>query len=250
MNRSLSRLLILSLVLLPAASHAAWRGKVRSGDKKYEQKKYDEALLKYLEALEGQGDSSLIHFDLGNVYQAQERFEEAGKSILKSLSVGDTLKSAADSLRQAEGLYNLGNALFGAQKYTEAVQAYKTALQLHPAQKDYLYNLELALHQMKQPPQQQPDQQQQNKKDQQDQDSQQQQQQDQQQQQEEQQQEQQQQEQKQKEQEQLAQQQQQPGAMSKEDAEKLLNIIQTDEKKVQENLRQQQATEVGVAKDW
>lgn len=242
-NRLLHYLMILAFLLAyPVASQASWRGKVRSGDKLYEKEKYDDALVKYLEALGGKGDSTLIHFDLGNVFQKQEKFPEAGQSFQSSIL-------ARDSLTRADALYNLGNALVGAQKYPEAVKAYKSALNLHPEQRDYLHNLELALRLMKKPPEQQQkqDQQNQNKKDQ-NKDQQQQDQQKQDQQQKDQQQKEQPEQQNQQNQDQ--QQPQMAGAMSKEEAERLLNAIQTDEKQVQENLHKQAAVEAGVAKDW
>ncbi|HEX7344170.1 MAG TPA: tetratricopeptide repeat protein [bacterium] len=225
------RAILILALLMPALSHASWRGQVRAGDKAYEKQKYDEALVKYLEALGAKGDSTLIKFDLGNVYQVQEKFGEAGQAFQNSLQ-------SPDSLTRANALYNIGNALFGDQKYAEAAQAYKSALKMHPDQKDYLHNLELALRLMKRPPQQQQNQQQnQDQKDQQKkQDQQKQQGQDQQQQQ--------------QQDQQNQQQQMAAGQMSKEDAERLLNALQRDEKQVQENLRKQQGVETGVEKDW
>lgn len=243
----------LTLLTCATAAQAGWRSNVRSGDKLYEQGKYDDALVKYLEALNAQGDSTLINFDLGNVYQSQEKFQDAGQAFMNTMGV-------SDSLNRADALYNLGNALVGGQKYQEAVEAYRSALKLNPDQPDYLHNLELAMHLAKNPPQQQQNpggQSDQKQKDQQDQDSQQKQ--DQQHQKSDQKQPQQQQDQSAQEQQQQQppdqeqQKEQQPmqaQALSKEDAERLLNALQTDEKQVQETLHRQKATEAGVEKDW
>jgi len=220
---------VMLFLTIPLASQASWRHQVRAGDRAYDKQKYDEAQVKYLEALGAKGDSTLIHFDLGNVYQSQEKFGEAGQAFQKSLL-------DPDSLARADALYNVGNALFGDQKYAEAAQAYKSALRMHPDQKDYLHNLELALRLLKQPPPQKQNQpQNQDQKDQQKQDQQQQQNQ-----------------QKQDQQQQAEQNKQQmaAGQMSKEDAERLLNALQRDEKQVQENLRKQQGVETGIEKDW
>ena len=228
---------------------ASWRAKVRQADKLYEEGQYDEALVKYMEALGQNGDSTFVKFGLGNVFQAQEKFQEAGQSF-------QTVLASPDSLIRADGFYNLGNALVGAQQYDKAVEAYKQALKLHPGQTDYLHNLELALHLVENPPPQQQqspggqndekqeEQQEQKQQDQQQQEQQQEQQrQEQQSQQEEKQQEEQQ-------QQQPEQQAAQPDSMSREDAERLLNALQLDEKQVQENLHRKQAVEAGRGKDW
>ncbi len=243
--------IIFLVALICSSAQATWRSKVRAGDKLYEKGQYDEALIKYLEALNEKGDSTLISFNLGNVFQAQEKFEDAGKSFLPALT-------SPDSALRAEALYNLGNALFGQEKYDEAVEAYKSALRLQPRQMDYLHNLQLAeyLKQRQQEQQQQQNQkqnQQQNKdqqQDQQQQDREQQKEQQQEQQEEQNQQEEQQQDQQTQEEEQQPQQAQADSLMSPEDALRLLNALMSDEKQVQENLHRKQPVEGEVGKDW
>jgi tetratricopeptide (TPR) repeat protein len=245
--------LIALLLLIPTLTLASWRSSVRAGDKAYDKQQYDQALVKYLEGLGAKGDSNLIHFDLGNVLHAQEKFDDAGKFFQASLL-------NPDSLTRADALYNLGNALVGAQKYPEALAAYKSALKLRPRQMDYLQNLQLAQALMKKQQQQQQDKDEKDEKDQQDQKDKQDQQD--QQQQEDQQSEQnkdkqdQQQQQQQNQQDQQSQEQQQQqqamadSLMSRQDAERLLNALQYNEQQVQENLHRQPATDVGVDKDW
>ncbi|TKJ42344.1 hypothetical protein CEE37_01290 [candidate division LCP-89 bacterium B3_LCP] len=235
------------LLLLPTLCQANWRSKVRAGDKLYEKGQYNDALVEYLDALSQEGDTTRISFGLGNILHAQEKFPEAGQAFQNSLI-------SSDNLVRADALYNLGNALIGSQQIQEAVEAYKSALKLNSGQRDYLHNLELALHMLENPPPQQ--QQQQDQNDQQNQDQNEQQQQDQQDQQQQDQQEQQQDQQSQQEQtpeeQQDTQQQEQPQpeTMSKEDAERLLNALQSDEKEVQENLHRQPAAASGKGKDW
>jgi tetratricopeptide (TPR) repeat protein len=237
------------LALIAPSSSASWRASVRAGDKAYEKQQYDQALVQYLEALGQKGDSSLIQFDLGNVFHAQENFAEAGKAFQKTLT-------SPDSLARADALYNLGNALVGAQKFQEAAAAYKTALKLRPRQQDYLHNLQLAqtlLKRQQQQQQQQQNQDNQDKKDQKDQQDQQQQSQQEKDQQQAEQQKQQEQQQQQNQQEQQQQEQQMAqgdSVMTRQDAERLLNALQYNEKQVQENLQRKQPTEIGVEKDW
>lgn len=231
------------LCLLVGTAQAGWRSKTRAGDKLYQQGQYDEALVKYLEALGQGGDSTRIDFGLGNVLDAQEKFPDAAKAFSSALI-------SPDSSLRADGFYNLGNALVGAQKYQEAVEAYKTALKLKPGQRDYLHNLELALHLLQNPPPQQQDQGGQDQQEPKDKEQDQEQKQDQQQEQESQQQQPEQQPQQDQPHEQQEQGLTQPESMSKEDAERLLNALQTNEKQVQENLRKKAAVEAGVSKDW
>lgn len=234
----------ISACLLVEPLHADnWRADVRAGDKAYEHQKYDESLIRYLEALNSKGDSTLIRYDLGNVFHAQEKYDEALKSFQSALS-------GADSLTRADALYNAGNALFGMQKYPEAAAAYKSALRLRPGQDDYLHNLQLALHLLKRQQQNQQNQSDRNeRKDQQDQKQQEKSQDEQKQQQQNPQQ------QDQQPQDKESEQQDPPQTahkdqMSREDAERLLNALQKDEKRIQENLHRQKAVESGVKKDW
>lgn len=235
---------VLAFSMVVNAVQAGWRSQVRSGDKLYEQGQYDEALVKYLEALGQEGDSTLIKFGLGNVFHAQEKFDDAGQAFASALV-------SPDNSVRADAFYNLGNALVGAQQYDKAVEAYKTALKLKPGQMDYLHNLELAQHFLQNPPPQQQSPGGQDEQEPQDQQQEQDQGQDQKQQDQEaeQQQQEQQSEQDQQQQEQ-PEQQMQAEEMSKEDAERLLNALQTDEKQVQENLRKKTAVEAGKGKDW
>jgi Ca-activated chloride channel homolog len=269
MKRIILIILVLPLLVMPAS--ATWRSKVRSGDKLLEQGKYDDALVKYLEALSQNGDTTHINYDIGNVLQGQEKFKEAGQAFL-----GTAAKR--DSLGQADALYNLGNALFGEQKYQEAAGAYKSALKMKPAEQDYLHNLALAENLLKKQQQQQnkdnkdnkdsKDQKNQDKNQDKDQQKKDQQKQDQQNKDQQKQDQQKQQEDKQKQQQDQQQQNpdstqaqkqtqnpdssqaQQVGQLSKEEALRLLNAIQSDEKRVQENLHKQPVTEGGTAKDW
>ncbi|MBU0520213.1 tetratricopeptide repeat protein [bacterium] len=256
----MKRILLISLILLISVSiaDANWRSKVREAGKLYEEGNYEESLVKYLEALDQEGDTTVIAFGLGNVLQAAEKFEDAGKSFKASLM-------NPDSTIRADALYNLGNALFGEQKYKEAAEAYKMALHLKPRQRDYLHNIELAeylLQNQEEQQQQQQEQKQDNQnqdeeqeeqQDQQNQDQQQDQQQNEEQQQQEEEDQQQQRQQEQQEQEEQEQQQQQAQAdttLSKEDAERLLNALQMDEQQVLENIQKQQPTEGSTGKDW
>jgi tetratricopeptide (TPR) repeat protein len=241
-------LCVIALTFAAGIARASWRSNVRAGDKLYEEGKYNEALVSYLEALQQPGDTSRVAFGLGNILHSQEKFQEAGQAFQGALV-------NPDRDVRADALYNLGNALVGSQQYAEAVEAYKSALNLKPDQMDYLHNLELAQYLLENPPEQQqqqdqggdqdqePQEQDQNQDGQQDQQEQEQENQDQE-------------SQEQQDQEQGGEQQEEqqqptePQEMSPEDAERLLNALQEDEKEVQENLHKQPVVGSGKGKDW
>ena len=135
--------------------------------------------------------------------------------------------------------HNLGNAYFNGQKFKESLEAYKEALRYNSADDETKENLMAARMMLKQMQQQQQQQQQGNE----------------------------QQEQEQKEQEQQQQEEQQSGEqqqqepegstnvgekqdLDKEDAKKLLEIVDNEEQKVQEKLRKVKGGDRKQKKDW
>lgn len=101
-------------------------------------------------------------YNKGNYEQAIGRYEEALKAapgqFEATYDLGNALykaerfdraeqtmmQAAADSLRsdteRAEAFYNLGNARFKQQKYKEALESYKQSLRLNPSDQEAKYN--------------------------------------------------------------------------------------------------------------
>ena len=152
------------------------------------------------------------------------------------------LDKKADKDRYAKVMHNIGNCTFAQQQYDKAVAAYQESLRANPKDNDTRYNLVKAMEMLQQQQQQQ---QQQNQQNQQNQDQQQQQQQ--QQQQEQQQQDQQDQ---QQDQQQQQQQQEQQDQMDKETAEQILQALEQDEQDTQEKMQRQQGKKRRVEKEW
>ena len=160
-------------------------------------------------------------------------------------------QAAADTLRPetelAEAYYNLGNAQFKQQKYKEALESYKQSLRLNPSDMEAKYNYAYTKRLLDQDQNGGGGNDQQNQDQNQDQDKQ------------DQQKEQDKQQDQQKDQQQNQdQQQQQPSQpekkdneMSKENAEQLLNSVMQDEKDVQDKVKKQQVLQGGrLEKDW
>jgi len=232
------------IILVPIIAMAQpGRKQVLEGNRLYTEQKFDEANNKYRDALVNSPENPIIHFNIGNTLYKKKNYEEALKSYEKSLSSNDVLK-------QSQAYYNMGNALYRAGKLPESILAYTQALRLNPNDEDAKYNLEFVRAQLKNQAQRQP----QSGQQQQQQQQQEQQQSDENQQQQEQQQEQPQPEQQQSQQE--DQQQQQSGEqrdqkqMSKEEAERILDALNNDEKDLQKNRKNVKAGSARVLKDW
>lgn len=205
---------------------------VKEGNSDYKKKNYSEAETKYRKSLQTNPQSPTASYNLGNALYKQGKEAEAEQYYSGSAAMDK------DKETQADAYYNLGNAKLKAQKYQESVDAYKQALKLNDKNEDARYNLAYALSKLRQQQQQQQqkDQQQQKKDQQQQKKDQQQQQQDQK---------------KQQEQQQEQQQAQKKEKISKEDAERMLQALKNDEKKLQKKLSKKYEATMGNAdKDW
>jgi len=238
-------LTLLSLLQPIPAFGVSPRKSVADGVKHYNKEEFDQALTEFLAALEKSSERPEIRYDLGTALYKLQQYPQAAEALSKA-AVAKNPRIAGDAW------FNLGNAMFNAQKLDEAVGAYKQALKLNHKDEDAKHNLELALR-MKQIQQQQPQPSQSDST----------------QQQKQQQQQQQKQQQEQKEQEQQQQQAQQAqtdstrqdssqsqpqiqrGPMSREEAEKLLQALEQDEQDAQkEKIRRMMGEPRRAEKDW
>ena len=229
MNRRYSILYLVILIMIPGTLWAQGERKyIRHGNKEYEDKAFEESELQYRKALEKDLSSYEGNFNLGDALYKQEKFEDASKKFSGLAS------SEKDRMELAKIYHNLGNSLLQSNQVEESIEAYKHALRNNPEDYETKHNLAWALNLLQQQQQQQQnqDQNQQNQEQQQNQDQQDQQQQDQEQ--------------------QEQQQEQQNDKISKEDANRILEALQQDEKQLQEKLRKQMARtqRVAVLKDW
>lgn len=241
-------------------AQGAGRAKVSEGNRAYAEEKFDEANDKYRDAQVDNPESPIIHFNIGDALYQKNNYEEALKSYQSAV------QKTNDPKLQAQGYYNLGNTLFRMDKWQESIAAYQQALKLNPNDEDAKFNLEYVRRKIKENAQKQPQDQQQQQQNQQQQQEQQQNQKDgndkkEQQEQEQQEQKQQQGEQKQdqKEQQQQGEEQQEQqqqgqqakaGELSKEEAERLLEALQNQEKEAQKKKQAQMRGRVRVDKDW
>ncbi|MBN2366106.1 MAG: tetratricopeptide repeat protein [Calditrichaeota bacterium] len=222
------------------------RGKIKKGIEAFDNSQWDESLQHFQDALLDDPDNPVAHYNVAEALYKKQKYEEALSSYEKALNSPDA------NIRQNVH-YNLGNTYYQMNKYQEAIQSYIKALELNPDDEDAKHNLELVRAKLKEMAQKQP---MQNQQQQQQQSGEQQQQQ---QNQEDQQQGDQQQmanaEEKDKSKDQQQQQQMQETdkkkELSKEEAERILQALRSDEKENQKLRRQKApAGRVKVEKDW
>ncbi len=247
---------VLGLLSLPVTAQQEKKD-IRDGNRHFKSEKYNESEVSYRKAVETEGNSVPGAFNLGDALYRQEKFEDAGEQFNK------VINNNVDKNTKSQAFHNMGNSLLQAGQLDEAIEAYKNALRNTPNDMDTKYNLAYAQNLKKQEQEQQKQDQNQDQdqdQDQKDQDKKQDQKdqeknEDQQKNKEQKDQEQkdQQDQQKQDQQQQDQQQQQaQEGKISKEDAQRLLEALANDEKKVQEKVKKAKAKakRVRVLKDW
>ncbi len=206
---------------------------IRKGNARYQAGDFVAAEESYKQALENKANSERGIFNLGDAYYRQGRYEEAAQQF------GLASRMAQDKQQKAQAFHNMGNALMELKQYDKSIAAYKSALRLNPQDEETRYNLAYAQQMLKNQQQQNQDQQKnQDKKEQN----------------EEQQQEEQQQQddQKQEDNEQSQQSEGQPKNLSQEEIERMLEALQYEEEKLQQQLQQNKARgqRRQVEKDW
>lgn len=263
---------ILGCVAMSSAMAQSERKFIREGNGLFKEQDFEKAEVEYRKAADEKNDSFEAAFNMADALYKQKKYDEA----LKRFS--ELAKKETDKERLGEIYHNIGNTLLAMEKTGESIEAYKESLRNRPKSEETKYNLEFARNKEQQDQQNQQNQQNQNKdqnKDQNKQDQNKQDQQDQQnkedqnkdQQDKQDQKDQQNQDQnkqdqnkdrnKQDQDQQDQQQQAQPqeGKISKEDAERLLEALQNDEKNVQEKVQKQKAQEqkakkLKIDKNW
>src|SRR5690554_5282366 len=227
---------MLLLLLTAAASNTAAqeeRPHVRRGVALLEQERFAEAEAEFRSALQLKPSSFEAAYNLGTALFRQEKYDEALQQLQATTPFAND-----DKQRLASLFHNLGNSYLFGQNIDQSIEAYKQALRHNPLDDETRYNL-IAAMKLK-------DEQEEQEEEQQDQ-----QEQEQQEQQEQEQQEQEQQEQEQEQQDQQQQQQQESEGISRENAERLLQALEEDEKELLEKMNQNREKQpVRIEKNW
>ncbi len=110
---------------------------LKKADSEYESKKYDNAEESY-SAAKLLKKSEVTDYNLANTTYKKKKYKDATK-----LFEGVIDKSSDPSLRQ-KAYFNKGNAHFQSKEYTDAANAYKEAIRLNPSDEDARKNYALA----------------------------------------------------------------------------------------------------------
>lgn len=123
----------------PIVMHAQEGKKnIKDGNEQYASKEYSKAETNYSEAINKNKNSIISQFNLGNAYYQQKKYKEAAEQFEKITNE----TTSKDTL--AKAFHNLGNAYMKTSKFEEAVKAYKNSLRNDPNDKDTRYNLAYA----------------------------------------------------------------------------------------------------------
>lgn len=198
---------------------------IRKGNTEYNNAKYKDAEINYRKALDKSPQSVKAAYNLGDAFYKQGNFSKADSTF--SVVAG---QQSLSNKNKAAVYHNLGNSLLQGKKYGESIEAYKNALRLNPKDEETRYNLAYAMTKL---------QQQQNSKNDQDKNK-------------EQQQKQQQKQQQQNQDQQQQQQQQQNKQMKKQDAERMLQALNNNEKHTLDKVKKNKtkAVQSRIEKDW
>ncbi len=235
--------ILMGVLITTAVFAQSERKYVRKGNDKFEEKNYTDSEIAYRKAIEEKPNYFEGHFNIGDALYKQEKYKEAAKKF-SELAGKEVSKDKLASL-----YHNLGNSLLNEDKLKESIEAYKQSLKYNPDDIETKHNLTYALRKLRE---------QQNKQKKQNQNQDQNQNKDQQQnknQQNKDQNKQNQQQKKQQDQQNQKQQQQQGQRpeISKEDAKRLLQALENDEKQLQKKLKKKkakQAETTSTTKDW
>jgi Ca-activated chloride channel family protein len=121
---------------------------IHEGNKLYQQKKYAEAEAAYRKATAKRGQKVESNFNLGDAMYREKKFDSAGRNFTAIAS------SSTNPLVKAGAYHNLGNSLMTRKKYDESIDAYKKALLNNPDDDQTRYNLAYAKEMLKKQQQQ------------------------------------------------------------------------------------------------
>jgi Ca-activated chloride channel family protein len=215
---------VLLLVVMSMAAQTD-RQYIRQGNKQFNNGDYANAEVSYRKAVEKNPKNPQAVYNLGNALSAQKKDSAAVEQFQKAANL------ETNPLRKYQSFHNIGVICQSHKMYGEAIEAYKSALRLNPADDETRYNLVLCKHQKQKQDQNKQNQNQndQKKNEQKDQENKDQN----------------------KDKDKQKQEQQKP-QMSKDNAEQLLNAAMQQEKQTQDRLKkaQQQPQRRNILKNW
>ena len=128
--------------LLATSAQASLRSKINKGNNAFKRDNFQEALKYYRDAQVDSPESHEVHFNMGAALYKNKKYEDAMKEYEKATY-------SKDLTLQADSYYNMGNTLYRMGKLPEAIQYYKKALEINPDDQDAKYNIEFIQRKLK-----------------------------------------------------------------------------------------------------
>lgn len=158
----MKKLFLYSLILISFLAKAQEKGKdnhLPEGNDSFVEKKYDDAEAEYRISESKNPKKSIASYNLGNAIYRQNQSGEAKYHYAKAL------KTARTKTEKHQAFHNIGNTLMKDKDYGGAVEAYKNALRNNPADEETRYNYALAKKMLKENPPKKDDKKDKDKKD-------------------------------------------------------------------------------------
>ena len=114
-------------------------------NKLYKEGKVDEAMSKWRDAQIDNPDNEKLHYNIGNGLHEQKKYEDAYNEYEKNLD-------SKNSELKSKTYYNIGNTHYRMGKLQEAVEDYKKCLEINPDDEDAKYNIEFIEKKLKEQP--------------------------------------------------------------------------------------------------
>jgi len=115
------------------------RSIARNGNKNYNNGLFSESEVDYRKSISRDKSFEEAQFNLSDALFKQERYDESINTLNSLIS------KTKDSSIKADSYYNLGNNFLQQQKIEEAVEAYKNCLRINPSDEEARYNLSKAI---------------------------------------------------------------------------------------------------------
>lgn len=117
---------------------------IREGNELFEKQDFEKAEVEYRKAADKKANSFEAAFNMADALYKQKKYDEA----LEQFSA--LAKQETDKERLGEIYHNIGNTLLAMEKTDESIEAYKNSLRNRPASEQTKYNLEFARHKQQQ----------------------------------------------------------------------------------------------------
>lgn len=143
----MKKLLLYSFLLISLVIQAQEKDKnLPKGNDSFAEKKYADAEADYRVSESENPKKAIASYNLGNAIYKQNQAEEAKYHYAKAL------QNAKTRTEKHRAFHNLGNTFMKAKDYANAIEAYKNALRNNPADEQTRYNYALAKKMLKDNP--------------------------------------------------------------------------------------------------